>query len=83
MSAAVHFNIPNYVEVEPMTPPTKDLEVDPIFSDTTTMGIADTLLFCHSGDNWVLESIPCTSDTKDEPIILPSSFLSMKGERIP
>ena len=48
ISAAVHFesatiNIPDNAEVEPMTPRTEDMGVNPIFLDTTTIGIADTL----------------------------------------
>ena len=57
MSVEVHFaiaaiNIPNDTEAEPepMSSPTKDMGVDPIFLDTTTMGIADTLLIYHTAE---------------------------------
>ena len=48
ISVAVNFetatiNTPYDTEVEPMTPPTKHMGVDPMFLDTTTMGISDTL----------------------------------------
>ena len=33
------FNVSNDVKSEPLTPPTKDMGVDPISLDTTTMGI--------------------------------------------
>ena len=78
ISVAAHFesatiNIPNDSEVEPMTPPTKDMGVDPMFLDTTTMGIADTLPIYHLADYGLLEGNPCTSDTEDELITtLPS-----------
>ena len=44
ISVATHFesatiNIPNDSPVEPMTPPTKDMGVDPMFLDTTTMAL--------------------------------------------
>ena len=65
-----------------MTPPTKEIGVDPMFLDTTTMGIADTLPIYHLADYGLLEGNPCTSDTEDELITLPSTS-SLKGERIP
>ena len=72
ISAAVHFeratiNNPNDSEVEPMTPPTKDimLGIDPMFLHTTTMGIADTLPIYHFADYGLLEGNPCSSDTKE------------------
>ena len=40
--AQMQINISDAVESEPLTPPTKDMEVDPISLHTTTMGIADT-----------------------------------------
>ena len=79
ISAAVHFesatiNIPNDFEVEPMTSPKKDMGVDPMFSETTTMGIADTLPTYHLAEYGLLEDNPCSSDTKDELITtLPST----------
>ena len=56
--------IPNDSEAEPVTPPTVDMEVDPISLDTTTMGIADTLLDFYAGDNGLLERNRYSSDTK-------------------
>ena len=63
ISAAVHFesatvNFPNDSEVEPKTPPTKDMGVDPMFLDTTTMGITDTLPNYHTTDYGLLEGNP-------------------------
>ena len=58
--------IPNNTEVEQMTPPTKDMEVDPLFLDSTTMGIADTLPIYHTAGCGLLEGNPCSSDVKDE-----------------
>ena len=73
-------NIPNDSEVEPMTPPTKNMEVDPTFLDTTTMGIADTLPEYHAGDNGLLELNLYSSDTKNERIsISPSTSLSQSS----
>ena len=88
ISAAVHFesatvNIPNDSEVDPMTPPTKVMGVDPMFFDTTTLGITDTLHIYHTTDYGMLEGNPCTSDTKDELITTLPSTSSMKGERVP
>ena len=48
-------NASNDVKSEPLTPPTKDMGVDPISLDTTTMGIADTLPEYHAGDNGLRE----------------------------
>ena len=66
----VHFegvtiNIPNDAEAEPMTPPTKDIGVDPISLDTTTVGIADTLPEYHAGNNGLLERNFYSSETKN------------------
>ena len=88
ISVAVNFesatiNIPNDSEVEPLTAPTKDMEVDPMFLDTTTMGIADTLPIYHLADYGLLEGNPCTSDTDDELITTLPSTSSLKGERVP
>ena len=69
--------------LESVIPPARDMGVDPISLDTTTMGIADTLLVYHADDNGLLEGNPCTSDTKDELITSPTTFLSMKRERAP
>ena len=82
ISAAVHFesatiNFQNDSEVEPMTPPTKD--IDPMFLDTTTMSITDTLPLYQTNDYGLLEGNPCSSDTKDE-LITTSSMLE---ERVP
>ena len=88
ISVAAHFesatiNIPNDSEVEPMIPPTKDMGVDPMFFDTTTMGIADTLPIYHLAVYGLLEGNPCTSDTEDELITTLPSTSSLKGERVP
>ena len=55
ISTAVHFEkatipIPSDADTEPMTPPTKDMVVDPMFLNTTTMGMADTLPIYHTSD---------------------------------
>ena len=49
--AQMQINISDAVESEPLTPPTKDMGVDPISLDTTTMGIADTLPEYHAGES--------------------------------
>ena len=82
ISTAVHsegatINIPDNAEVETMTPPTKDIGVDPMFLDTTTMGIADTLPICHTAHYGLLEGNPCSSDTKVKLITTFPSTSSM------
>ena len=57
--------------------------VNPMFLDTTTVGIADTLPIYHLADYGLLEGNPCTSDTKDELITTLPSTSSLKGERVP
>ena len=70
-------NISDAVESEPLTPPTKDMGVDPISLETTTMCIADTLPEYHAGDNGLRERNLYSSDTKNERIsISPSTSLS-------
>ena len=70
-------NVSNDVKSEPLTPPTKDMGVDPISLDTTTMGIADTLPEYYAGDNGLRERILYSIDTKNERIsISPSTSLS-------
>ena len=70
-------NISDAVESEQLTPPTKDMGVDPISLDTTTMCIADTLPEYHAGDNGLRERNLYSSDTKNERIsISPSTSLS-------
>ena len=70
-------NMSDAVESEPLTPPTKDMVVDPTFLDTTTMCIADTLPEYHAGDNGLRERNLYSSDTKNERIsISPSTSLS-------
>ena len=70
-------NIPNDAEAEQMTPPTKDMGVDPTSLDTTTMSFADTLPEYHAGDNGLLECNLCSCETKNERIsISPSPSLS-------
>ena len=69
--------ISDTVESEPLTPPTKDMGVDPISLDTTTMCMADTLPEYHAGDNGLRERNLYSSDTKNERIsISPSTSLS-------
>ena len=70
-------NISNDPEAEPMTQPTKEIGVDPISLDTTTMIIADTLPEYYARDNGLLERNLYSSDTKNERIsISPSISLS-------
>ena len=72
--AQMQINISDAVESEPLTPPTKDMEVDPISLHTTTMGIADTLPKYHAGDNGLRERNLYSSDTKNERISISSSI---------
>ena len=58
-------NISNDVESEPLTPPTKDMGVDPISLNITTMYIADFLPEYHAGDNGLRERNLYSSDTKN------------------
>ena len=67
-------NVSNDVKSEPLTPPTKDMGVDPIFLDTTTIGIADTLPEYYAGDNGLRERNLYSSDTKNERISISSSI---------
>ena len=67
-------NIPSDAEAEPMTPPTKDMVVDPISLNTSTMIIADTLLKYHAGDNRLRERNLYSSDMKNERISISSSI---------
>ena len=67
-------NVSNDVKSEPLTPPTKDMGVDPISLDTTTMGIADTLPEYHAGDNGLRDRNLYSSDTKNERISISSSI---------
>ena len=67
-------NIPSDAETEPMTPPTKDMGVDPISLNTATMIIADTLPKYHAGDNRLRERNLYASDTKNERISISSSI---------
>ena len=62
------------VKSEPLTPPTKDMGVDPISLDNTAMGIADTLPEYHAGDNGLRERNFYSSDTKNERISISSSI---------
>ena len=85
ISVVAHFesatiNIPNDSDVEPMTPPTKDMGVDPMFLDSTTMGIADTLPNYHLADYGLLEGNPCTSDTEETDNNLTLHFIIEGGE---
>ena len=88
LSAAVHFesatfNIPNDAEVEPLTPRTNDIGVDPMFLEFTTMGIANIIPIYHTADYEFLEGNPCSSDVKDELITTSPSTSPMKEERVP
>ena len=67
-------NISNDAEAEPMTPPTKDMGVDPISLNTSHMIIADTLPENHAGDNRLRERNLYSSDTKNERISISSSI---------
>ena len=69
-------NFPSDAEAEPMTPPTKDMGVDPISLDTTTMSnsFAETLPKNHAGDNRLHERNLYSSDTKNERISISSSI---------
>ena len=67
-------NIPSDAEAEPMTPPTKDMGVDPISLNTSIMIIADTLPKYHAGDNRLRERNLYSSDTKNERISISSSI---------
>ena len=70
-------NVSNDVKSEPLTPLKKDMGVDQISLDTTTMGIADTLPEYHADDNGLRERNLHSSDTKNERIsISPSTPLS-------
>ena len=74
-------NISVAVESEPLTPPTKDMGVDPISLDTTTIWIAlciaETLAEYHADDNGLRERNLHSSDTKNERISTsPSTSLS-------
>ena len=71
-------NISDAVESEPLTPPTKDMGVDPISLDTTTMCIADTLPEYHAGDNGLRERNLYSSDTKNERISISPSTSSSR-----
>ena len=79
--AQMQINISDAVESEPLTPPTKDMGVDPISLDTTTiciaLCIAETLAEYHADDNGLRERNLHSSDTKNERIsISPSTPLS-------
>ena len=67
-------NVSNDVKSQPLTPPTKDMGVDPTPLDTTTMCIADTLPEYHAGDNGLRERNLYSSDTKNERISISSSI---------
>ena len=82
ISAAVHsksatISIPNDPEVEPMTPSTKDMGVDPISLDTTTKGMADTLPIYHTADYGMLEGpLPSTLPIMGERVASTPNFYS-------
>ena len=70
---SVTINIPSDAEAKPMTPQTKDMGVDPISLNTSTMSIAETLPKYHAGDNRLRERNLYSSDTKNEQISTSSS----------
>ena len=72
--AQMQINISDAVESEPLTQSTKDMGVDPISLDTTTMGIADTLPEYHAGDNGLRERNLYSSDTENERISISTSI---------
>ena len=78
ISANATITISNDTILESMIPLAGNMGVNPKTVDTTTMGIADTLPIFHADDNGLLEGNPCPSDTKDELITSPPTFLSMK-----
>ena len=49
-----------------MTAPTKDMVVDTISLNNTTMGMANRAPVDQNADDGLFERIPCTSDTKGE-----------------
>ena len=67
-------NVSNDDKSEPLTPLTKDMGVDPISLDTTTIGITDTLPEYHAGNNGLRERNLYSSDTKNERISISSSI---------
>ena len=75
ISANITIIISNDTNLVSVMQPARDMGVDPISLNTTTMGIADTLPIHHADDkvlssycHCMLEGNPCTSDTKDELI---------------
>ena len=64
-------------------PPTRDPGVDPISLETKTMGIAHMSPVCYEGDNALLKSNHCTSDTKDDLVLTTPFTSSKKGEGLP
>ena len=66
-------NISNDAEAELMKPSNKDMDLDPMSLDTTTMGIADTLPEYHADENGLLERNLYSSDTKIERISISHS----------
>ena len=67
-------NFPSDAEAKPMTQPTKDMGLDPISLNTSTMIIAETLPKYHAGDNRLRERNLYSSDTKNERISISSSI---------
>ena len=68
-AAHATITISNNNILESMIPTVRHMGVDPICSDTTTIGNEDTLPIYHADEYGLLEGNPCTSDTKDEPMI--------------
>ena len=60
--------LPNDTKIEPMTEATKDLVVDTLSLNNTTMGIIKTSPVDSTSYGGLLESNPCISDTKNELI---------------
>ena len=82
-------NISNDAEAKPMTQPTKDMGLDPIFLNTTAMSIsfAETLPKNHAGDNRLRERNLYSSDAKNDRISISSSIYlsqdSVSNSRFP
>ena len=62
-SALATITISNNTILESVITPARDMKIDPLVLDFTTIGIADTFIALMTMGN------PCTSDTENEPII--------------
>ena len=77
-SALATITISNNTILESLIPPAKDMVVDSISLDTTTISSSDTLPIYHADENGMPEGILSTSETKDELITSPATFVSTK-----